>query len=601
VISLHQAYDDTNNINRMQGTFVLYGFATSDAASTCRIVHRTNLDLHAGLTVRRKKEDDLHSTFLVKYGNNSELHSSIDAISISYMMASIEVAPHNQMYGTFELMETPKIEKYIHPVEDATTRSRIDLQTINYGDTQRMLVGEDKGESFEAFIYFGKLKDLAPDLFQLEAATLRFYFSGSWIDGTTIEMHQPDSAWRELGITHANKPRSVELLSSDYIIHKKERYIEFNVLHLLEKWQFGLLDNYGFILRSTDQHSSSFYTRESAKPPVLFIKYIPNLVYSVGRSAIDSTLFVYGVGHADRSARLTVHSSRGYQDALATLYVHQPADPMLDDLDSSIMVMAPDLGSYVVVKKRQFSDMPAFLVIKVKTASEMASLHSVTAPDRQAAITIDPNISKHCYVTVRKSSSSESLASLAATVPDIQASLKVSEYRRGRNDADASITVQGFHDSDTLSYLTATIPDLASSMTIKAYDESSLYSRLEVPYHADQETLVTATTPDLSAGIDIKYHDSVEATLYVKHVDQIDSTLLVKQISDLNSHCMVKVTSDARSLIRTTNPDLHGYLYPRVSGETDLDAVAFIRQRDAADLHCCISVSGLGGAYYFIL
>ncbi|MCE5169645.1 DNRLRE domain-containing protein [Paenibacillus profundus] len=587
--------------NKLNGKFFLYGSGSDDVKSTFVVATRVREDLDASLSVKVERAYDLSSRLEVMYRGNGDLPSSIQAIAAEYLPASLEVRPHNQMFGKFELLEAPRIETGFPSNEDATTRSRTDLQTINFGDTQQMMIGANNGEYFDSYVKFGRLKELMPDLHLLEKAKLKIYYTGSLPDGTNIELHQPHRFWEELGVTHANKPRSAELLSNEYTIDRQKRYIEFDVLDILKRWQAGSLVDYGFLIKSANDYPVYFYTRESSKQPLLEVKYISNLIYSVGRSATEATMFIYGVGNSERSASLTVHSDRGEDSKEATLYIHRPEVPVPIDKTGTIAVSRANMISSMTVGIRKENVLYGSISVPDYGVEDLDSIVQINTPEKHAVLTIDPNISLPSMMTVAKRERTSRPGHISVSVPHLHSRLEVSKYRRASNDLDASLTVQKEKSEDRNAFLTVNQPDLGGIFTVRAYKEDDVAGRIEIPHYDDKESFIHVSKPNLASSLDVKYGHSLNSTIYVKHHEYMESFIETKQISQIHATIDIRQVADAPAHLSISIPDLQAYLYPRVIDKDDLRAIARILKKNAADLHSRINVNGVAGAYYYIL
>lgn len=594
-------YNVKNAANRLRGQFYLYGSGSDDVESTLVVATRAREDLNASLSVKLEREHDLSASLEVIYRSNGDLPSSIQAIAAEYLPASLEVRPHNQMFGKFELLEAPRIETGFPALEDAATRSRTDLQTINFGDTQQMMIGANNGEVFDSFVKFGRLHGLMPDLHLLEQVKLKLYYTGTVPDGTNIELHQPHRFWEELGVTHANKPRSAELLSTEYTIDRHKRCIEFDVLDIMKRWQAGSLVNEGLLIQSANDYPVYFYTRESSKPPRLEVKYISNLIYSVGRSATEATMFIYGVGNAERSASLTVHSDQGEDFKQATLYVHRPEVPVPIDRTGTIAVNRANLRSSMTVGIRQEAVLYGSISVPDYGAEDLDAIVQVNTPEKHAVLTVDPNISLSSMLTVAKLKRSSRPGHIHISVPDLHSRLEVSKYTRASQYLDASLTVQKEKNEDREAFLVVNRPDLDGRITVRAYKEEDIAGQIEIPHYTDQESLVHVSKPVLASALDVKYGHSLNSALYVKHHQYMESFIDTKQIAQLGATINIRQIADSPAHLSISNPDLPACLYPRVSGENELDAIARIRKKNAADLHGRINVNGVARAYYYIL
>ncbi|WP_182914841.1 DNRLRE domain-containing protein [Paenibacillus thiaminolyticus] len=579
----------------------MYGSGRSEVEAALVSATRVKEGIDAAISARVPRGAELPAVLDIKYRGNEDVTAAIEAVASSYLPASVEIRPHNRMVGRVELLETPRKDVSLPPVADSTTRSDPELVTLNYGDMKSMVTGKGSNESFEAFIHFGPLNELLPDVYRLEKATMKLYYAGAFPVGTSIELHQPHSIWRELGITHANKPNSVELLVDEYTLHPAERCIEVDVLRIVERWLQGELDNYGFIVKTQDDYAVTFYTRESHKPPVLQLRYIPNQVYSIGRSAIDASVFVYGVGGSERRASLTVHSDRGADDRTATLYVHQPADPMFEWQDGFLLVSRPVHPAAVTVAIREYPELEASCTIRKNMASERRVIMAASTPDKPACITVDPNISLACSLTVMKKESEGPESSITASVPALTAYVEVSRYHKHYDDTVASLSVREERNSDIRSRAIVSKPDMHAALTIRALGEREMAGQIEVPHYEDHHASLAASRPEVPAAVDVKHASSIETYLYVKHEHTLDSTILIKLPSELKAFLVVHAFDEVEAALQVSVPELHGYLAPRVIGEEDCAAAALIRQRDAGDLHGVITVGSAGGAYYYIL
>lgn len=587
--------------NRMRGAFYLYGSGRSEVEAALVSATRVREGIDAAISARVPRGAELPAVLDIKYRGNEDVTAAIEAMASSYLSASIEIRPHNRMVGRVDLLETPRKDVSLSPVADSTTRSDPELVTLNYGDMKSMVTGKGSNESFESFIHFGPMNELLPDVYRLEKATMKLYYAGAFPVGTSIELHQPHSIWRELGITHANKPHSVELLTDEYTLHPAERCIEVDVLRIVERWLQGELDNYGFIVKTQDDYAVTFYTRESHKPPMLQLRYIPNQVYSIGRSAIDASVFVYGVGGSERRASLTVHSDRGADDRTATLYVHQPSDPMFEWQDGFLLVSRPVHPAALTVAIREYPELEASCTIRKYMASERRGIIAASTPDKPACITVDPNISLACSLTVMKKKSEGPESSITASVPALPAYVEVSRYHKHYDDIVASLSVREERDSDIGSRAIVSKPDLHAALTIRALGEREMAGQIEVPHYEDHHASLAISRPEVPATVDVKHASSIETHLYVKHEHTLDSTVLIKLPSELKAFLVVHAFDEVEAALQVSVPDLHGYLAPRVIGEEDCTAAALIRQRDAGDLHGVITVGSAGGAYYYIL
>ncbi|WP_405169276.1 DNRLRE domain-containing protein [Paenibacillus sp. FSL H3-0286] len=586
--------------NRMQGSFTLFRPAEDFLDSSIIIMQHNGDDLRSTISVKVEKYVDVDSIIDIKYRGNSNTEAEIEAIAANYMNASIEVRPHNQMFGKFMLMEAPKVNVKLSPMADATTRSRDDLRTINYGDTRSMLTGKSPDEDFGAFIQFNDLYKAIPDLKYIESAKLRLYYA-TFIEGGNLELHQPNTIWRELGVTDANKPHSVELLNDKYSINTIERYIEFDVFDIAKRWQSGSLDNYGFIISTSDDSRYTFFTRESDKSPELIINYITSQVYSIGRSELESSIFIYGRGNSDLSAKLIVDSDIGIDNLESSLYVHRAADFLPNDLSAKIVGSKPDLFSKLTVQKRTFSDLESTITVGVRTMTEIISGIGVSNPDMDSVLTVDPNMSLASLITVYKPTLEYLDSSIVSNVPDLFSTITVSKYKKAENELESTLIVKSGEESNIDSIISVSRRDIEGSITIRVQEDTELSGYIQVPDRYDFDSILGYSHPDMASVLTVKYADFMDSQIYVKDKEYLDSIIDVKNITEMSGFLMVKAFDQIDGELAANNPDLFGTILPRVAGDNDLVSQMLIKKRNVSDLNSYISVRGQGNRNFVII
>ncbi|WP_342423198.1 DNRLRE domain-containing protein [Paenibacillus sp. FSL E2-0178] len=623
--------------NKMDGSFVLYRTNDEDIEANLVIKQHNGDDLRSVIGIKVEKHHDIDASIDVMYRGNTEIQGGIEAIAVNFLESYIEVRPHNQMFGGFELFEAPRVEVTLSPVADATTRSRDDLRTINYGDTRSMLTGKSPDEEFGAFVQFADFQNSIPDLKFIESAKLRLYYASFPLD-SDLALHQPNTIWRELGITDANKPHSVELLHDSYTINTIDRYVEFDIMETALRWQSGTLENYGLILSTTDDNRLTFLTRESDRSPQLIIKYVTSQVYSIGRSEMESSIFVYGKKNYDISGVLTVDSDVGIYNLESYLYVHRQADYLYSDIPSKIPISKPELFSFLTIQKREYTEIDATLTVAVHSMTEVESNVSSSKPDIDSSLTIDPKISLASLITIAKPMTEDINFLFAISKPDLASTLTVSDHTRANNYLDSELTVRTEYESFMDSTLSISIRDMAGLLTVRAIDQIDmdgiiqvpdkfdvdstlgyshpdlkgtitiraigneyLDSSIEVPYYEDLPSTFGYSHPDLSAVLTVTYTSEVDGEMYVKDKEYLDGLIDVKKINEISGYLMVKAVNQIDSEISVNRPELFGYLSPRVVGENELIAEILIKKRNVADLNSYISVRGQGNRNFVIL
>ncbi|MGZ7444961.1 DNRLRE domain-containing protein [Paenibacillus sp. TH7-28] len=586
--------------NKVTGKYKLYIPQEKELESELVVMKPDEEGLNSVISIRTLKNSDLPASLQVMYRGNDDIESFIEAIAGEYLEAAIQVRPYNRLFGKFELLEAPRKEVGLTPIADASTRSREDLRTINYGDMKSMLTGKNDEESFESFIHFGELSDRIPDLKLIESAKLRLYYI-EFPAGSLIELHQPNTIWREMGVTHANKPYSTRLLGSAYTINTKERYIEFDLLDVANQWESGQLLNYGLIIRTPENNTLSFFTRESQNSPLLIIKYVTSQIYSLGRSQFDGTIFIIGKGNKDITGYLTVHSDVGLEYLPSTLYVHRYESPLFEEKNAAIGASRPDVLGQVTIAHRKQEYLGAVLTIANKIPKDYQSDITINVPDLYSWMNVDPNAHLRSILTVARNEVSEIDSGILVTRPDIGAAITVSNYKRAANLLEGTLTVKTTIDKDYESEIMISKPDLWGEATVRALGESSLDSTIDIPYYSNRDSIIRINTPDLPASMLIKYMTQIDGEILVKERNYLEASIDIRQIDELSGFLIAKQKVEKEADIRINVPDLPSTIAPRVIGLNDLGVLASIRKRDVSDLNSSILIKGKSnGSYWFI-
>lgn len=537
--------------NRFTSKYVLYATDESLIDSELVVASREYSTLYSSISIRSARQKDISSTLSVMYRGNNDLESSIEAVAFTEMPSMINIRPHNRVQGRFELIEAPRTNVDLKPIGDATTRSRIDLQTINYGDTQRMMVGHDNVEEFESFVNFGDLKVAIPDLLYLEDAKLRLYYTGTIKSGANIEIYQPNTIWREYGITYANKPSSTQLLANQYTVNTAEKYVEINVLSILQQWQNGTLNNYGLNIRSSDNAPIYFNTRESTKPPILQVRYITSAVQSYGRSEIESELFVFRKGAKDINSILTVKSDRGWNYLDSYLYVHRYEDPLFKEMDSVIGVNRPDANSILTVAIRTVDDIDSFVTIIEDGITEVHAALATSNPDVVSMITVDPKMSLSSEISIANRANYNLDGDIVVSVPDLSGFIDISDYTRIRYDIESEVSVRNEVYEDIDSTLAISNPDISGVISIRSQGKYDIDALIDIPYIHNQNGYLSISRPDIIGEV------------YIRGV----------HFNDLESHINITAYEDTESFIGISRPNLNGQLTIRALGHSELDSI----------------------------
>ncbi|MDT8975038.1 DNRLRE domain-containing protein [Paenibacillus sp. chi10] len=615
-------YDEP--INTMAGKYVLYTGKSSDIDSYMFVYKKAYSDLNSSLIVRVQNKSELDSFAMIMYKGISDKESTIEAIAGSFVESVIEVAPNNRMYGDYELFEAPRIIQELVPVKDAFTRDSVRYQSQNWGTEKQMFVGRDTRdyvniENFESFVEFD-LHALGKEKL-IEKATLRLYCADDKVEGTDLEFTTNKEFWNEIGITAANAPMPLGLITNKFLYNKQERYIEVDMTDIVLKWYRDEQPNYGIGIRSQANSYVTFFTRELGyKQPKLFVQYIDlSKSYTATRYLLDAEMFVIGRGFADLDARINVNSNIGFSWMDSSLYVHRADVPMLMDYDADIYVSRPELHSSMFVYKTAKSYRDASLTVRsLLQSSDVKTQIDATRPELHSEMIVDKNAFLQASLQTRAFVEDDPRANIESQMesnkPELGAVMEVFSYNDSfegiiqakplvYDDVSAFISVPTPEQyDDKSSVMWSNRPELHSEMLIYIKGDSDLESYMEVYEHEDIETSIASSSPELVATVLAQIVTNLNSSIDVRGHSIIDSVLTVNVCKDINATIDIKAIHEVEAEMTSNRPELFGYLFRRYQADEDLVSQTTCRQRDVNDLHARFGIrSQTGGAYYFII
>ncbi len=554
------------------------------------------------ISVRVQETDELDSSLNIMYRGNGDREALILAISSTYMDSVIEVRPHNQAFGRFELLEAPRKTAKLSPIADATVRSSEDYKTINYGELRTMGAGSNANEYFESFINFGDLSKAIPDLRIVKEAKLRLYYTGIYPKDQVIKLSQPDKLWREYGVNYVNRPLPVSLLKDKYTVNETEWYIEFDIMDVVAQWQNDTLPNYGFIITSDEPSLYYFYTRESSKPPTLQITYITNQIYSIGRSEIQSQMFIWGIGRSERSAVLEVHSDYGFSERSGMLYVHRPEVPLLSEQDGAIGVTRNWISGNLTSAYRDNKEIEAMIGYYYRKTDARDFLLSVSTPEKEAYITVDPRRSLPALIQAKAIKSSDRESNLTVSRPSQVGQITTSKYKRTQSEIDCTLTYAIQKSSEINASISISRPEITGKLAVRVTEASLREGIIEVPYSFNLESSLSVSRPSVPSMISVHYKSDMDGHIEVKERVELDCSLMVYSVSSIEATMLVMQHNEINTTLYVSKPELSAYVQARVPGSAELAGLADIRIKDARDLDCIFRARGqTRNTYYYIL
>lgn len=588
--------------NQMEGQFKIIAVGNSDLNSTAYTRAFDISDCEATLTIRQNKDDDLSSKIDIKYRGYEDFSATMQTMVSDYLDATLEVRPRGIMYGLFEILEPPRITEQLITVKDATTRTKEEYKYINYGSTSTMMVGSNDNETLKSFIEF----DLSEysDSLVIEKAKIRLYYSGTFDNFNSLELWSLDREWKETGITEANRPLAVELLSNNYIINEEEEYVEFEVLDTIVDIVQGNRGNNGFTIISNNANieTDSFFTKESSLKPYLEITYFDTNVPSVGQSTIEATLFAYGAGIEDLDSFIEVHSDYGFSRLEATLYCHRADTPVSYDTHAYLTVSSPEINSTILAYQVGESDLNSTLTVVKWEYPEHEAYLNVNTPELWSTAYV-----RHAHDTdgtlhVRALEHNNLESKTYVNIPELPSYI----YVMYRDDLDGYITIQQNKESTLTASLAVTRNETMGTVRAKAIGNNDLDSTL-FTYRLNEDTFessLNVSQPELSGTLKVMETSDIDSTIliYQNKASEIKSSLGVNQ-TEIQSTLTVMIADFHEAKLGVNQPEIIATVTPRVPDEHDHEAFMYPRVLRAKDLNSYLTVHNkyLNGGYYYIL
>lgn len=585
--------------NSFYAKYKLYQTDNNEILSTIQPSFKVDDDKDFTIVIRRTEYKDVVSTIDVKYRENSDVIATLQPVSSSFINSTIKINPHNSMYTIADILPPPLFTKEFTTIKDATVRSGIAYQTLNYGTESSMMTGYKNGEEFESYIYF----DIQlPQKILIKDAILKLYFAGNYTNGLKIKLYSVDRDWSEYGLTYKNKPQTLDLVSDTYTVDYFDRSIVFNLKNEINEIYTKQKTSKGYVIiveHDNVDNYISFYTKESPTPPKLIIDYYDTQVYSAGRGQINSTLFVYGIGREEIGATITVHSDRGNHDLASTLYVHRYDTPVSKDLSMAITVTKNNINGKLIVTRRDNKDALATLRVTEKQAKDVISMLDVTRNEIYSTIYVKHQKTIGATITVQKNENKDVISAIAVNRDSVNLTIFVKE----RNYVNSIITVQKHEGSNITSTITVTKNSIPATIFVK--ERSNLTSTITVAKNDKKDLIgsITVTRNNVYSTINVKERKYMDATILVYQKDKLElpSTLSINR-DNINAILTVKAPNDINSTMIISKPEIATRIFVRVQDDEYLNAIMQVRAKDASDLISSLTVvRKQNGAYYFIL
>lgn len=602
--------------NTMHAKFFLYGTGSKDILVDIQPRAIGTRTIESEIHSRAIRNKDIYTEIDAKYRGNSEVYVEIQPMGFVQIPAEIEVRPHTNMSAIYETKKPPIISKSHFPLQDAFTKKESGFQTINYGKSSTMVIGNN--DEFESFVKFEtKTMD---SRYVITDVKLELSYLGEIIKGYNINLHTASRAWYETGVTYQNRPPKLDLVSNQYEIDQARKVITFDVKDIASEWLSGITENNGFVLSTTNKEPLYFKTNNSSDKyaPKLIVSYYDSIVPSTGRSQVRSEIFVYNKTPNDVRTEIEVASTFSFERIPTEIYVHQPDVPVESDVLTEITSSKGTVGAEITAIR---SDESSVLAVVTARSEQMSR-------NKNAAITVSRDFAL-AEVTVRLQDKSEIDSDIYVTRDKILSELTVSveEHRdiyveitandihvryieaeitpRVIRSSDVFVEIEPNIKSDVLTEITATRDSVLTEITAIYRGKKEIATEI-VPRPVgskDAQSELTISKDKILTHITAaRREDSdVFTEIYASHRSEVYAEIYVSNTSEVEVEIDVVMTSKKQAEITVSKPYVHSEIM--VPFYDDVDILTEIRPRVlyANDVYCVITMGKVSKGYAFIL
>ncbi|MCR8641570.1 DNRLRE domain-containing protein [Paenibacillus sp. N1-5-1-14] len=439
------------------------------------------------------------------------------------LSSSIQISPKNRMVGIVDVALKPKYTVKLFPVKDAFVRESV--PTLNYGSEQSMLVGYNPSfpERYRSFLEFD-LNQLPKDITVIESKLNLYSYNVK--QPHQIGLFSSVEKWTERGVTWATQPNSGALLDIQ-TSGSEVGLLTFDASEKVRQWHNNEEDNNGFTLKAMNEtvpRQLQFYTRESVdNQPYLEITYEENVVYSSGRSELESKLFVSYKDKKEITARIFIPSQNDKFNFDARIHVFNPNYYM----ESSIKTNKPFIGSKLKIRQSDSSKIDSNLIVRQKQISEINNKIGINYPSLVSRLFIPYSNTIESKLTVRKTKWSDTPSSLRVNRRETRATIKI-PYR---SNIPSDITIRKGFDQKLTSKITVNRRNVLGKISIIAKSDKEINGNLFVMGNKKTEvnSSIFINRREVSGHIDVVLSNKIESTLTVRRTEntEIPSNIFV--------------------------------------------------------------------------
>lgn len=492
------------------------------------------------------------------------------------LTGNIQIKAKNKMTGSVEVIEPPTYHMELEAEKDSFVRSQI--PTLNYGDNQSMVVGYRASDNdiFRSLIKFNTAQ--IPENSKIQTVKLRLFNRQNNTYTHQVGIYSISTDWQEYGVTWANQPAVKELL--DVAQLGAIGYSDIDVTDIVKKWYENPSDNHGFMIRALNEsvnQTEQFATREnSVNQPYLDIEYKLDIIYSTGRSSLDSSVFVNAYGESSLVSSINIPIFDADRHLSATIHVTNYNWMM----ESQLTVNKPSLYSEIIVQQTVEDDLQSGMTVRRSDNKDREAVIQISSPML---------VSK---MIIRQTDKDE-----------MTGSINVRVYEKGDRTLESFIQVRNWiTDSEELeAEIGISRPFVAANIRVRQDDFHDLISQIQVMLKEDIDSNINISKPFIGGNITVKHYDNITGEILVKNTSDIASSIIIPYTNNLKSSINITHANHLSGVIDV----MSGYLKSNITiprhGDSIKMANVVIRVVGINELNSSINVGGdniLGGYVY---
>lgn len=568
--------------NTMEAKVKALAVDQSDIEININVMQLT--DFESVIAVQHTKDYTIDSKLIIRKNEKSDINMNINVFQVNTLYSSISISAKNQMFVKVDAKHPPIINYKSITNKDSYISSK--SKTYNYGFKKNLLVGNLNDEIFKSYVSF-RISNIPKNVELISSNVILSSSYNTSID-KEIDVYIVHENWDKYGITWVNQPLEYQYYKT-IVVPKNSKTVSIDVLDLTRS---NLKDNnttLNFMLDSTTGNNSGYVRFDSSNSeyqPYVNIKYFDPVIYSNGKSQIDSNIIVKNTKFNGLQSRISISRNFMYSN----LYVIAP-----DTKLSKITITKNKLMSHLVVKKNVDNDpsrrnsIDSNIEIRQETVYDFESTLMISRPIIKSKIIITHYDQLPSTINIKQHKNISGKI-IVATNTNIASTIKIS------NSVNLNGNINIFNHKNILSkLLVKKYNDLQSS--IATVPCTTIRSKIVIGKLSDLESNITIIgCKNIPSNIIVTNTESINSKLIITNFNSIGSTINCKNHSNVYSKLIPVISSDISvdinimgcknihsNIIVTNVNDLSSTI--NVSNYENINSNIIVRQTDINELY----------------